>query len=322
MNPTIVDLAVGDGRFKTLVAALQAAGLAGTLSGSGPFTVFAPTDAAFSALPAGTVDGLLKDIPALKNILTYHVVSGKVLAGDVVKLNSARTLQGGDVKIRTEAGNVYVNNAKVVQTDVIGSNGVIHVIDSVLLPSSNGSSTMTPVALSIPVMTPAAAMTPVASSGASRMTTMKVLDTARYGGDWWEIAKYPLVWEQDCERATANYAYDPIKRVIKVTNRCWQDGQVVRTRTGEARMDNMADQGKLRLNFTDGLPSDGESDYWVHWTDYDNYAIVGGGSGMYLWVLSRKEKMPAGDIDMIMDKVKSFGYGTDKLIASAGAVEQ
>ena len=176
------------------------------------------------------------------------------------------------------------------------------------------------------------------SSWNQRQKTLTTLDTIRYGGDWWEIARYPLFWENDCERATANYVYDPIKKVIKVTNRCWRNGQIVRTRTGEARMTNMADQGKLRLNFTDGLPSGPkpriddprtpldsknqvlESDYWVHWTDYNNYAIVGGGDGNYLWVLSRKEKMPQGDIDMIMDKVRSYGYDTDRLIASAGAV--
>ena len=294
--PTIVDIAVKDGRFGTLVAALKAANLAGTLSGSGPFTVFAPTEDAFAELPEGAVDDLLKNIPALTDILKYHVVSGKVLASDVVKLTSAKTLLGDDVNIRTEAGNVYINGAKVIQTDVVGSNGVIHVIDSVLIPPSKNQQPMT------------------------TANTMKTLYTARYSGDWWEIAKYPLFWENDCDRATANYIYDPARKVIKVTNRCWKDGQVIRTRTGEAYMPNMSDQGKLRLNFTDGLPSDGESDYWVHWTDYDNYAIVGGGSKQYLWVLSRREKMPQGDIDMIMDKVRSYGYDTERLIASDGAV--
>jgi uncharacterized surface protein with fasciclin (FAS1) repeats len=130
----IVDTAVNAGSFKTLVAAVQAAGLVDTLKGAGPFTVFAPTDEAFSKLPAGTVDSLLKDIPQLTKILTYHVVSGKVLSSDVVKLDKATTVQGSDVKIDASQG-VKVNDATVVTPDVEADNGVIHVIDSVLLPA-------------------------------------------------------------------------------------------------------------------------------------------------------------------------------------------
>ena len=137
---TIVDIAVADGRFTTLVAALQAADLAGTLAGEGPFTVFAPTDDAFAKLPEGTVEGLLEDIPALTDILLYHVVSGEVLAEDVVMLEEAETLLGENVSIRVEDGNVYINDAMVVITDIMASNGVIHVIDTVLLPPAEEES--------------------------------------------------------------------------------------------------------------------------------------------------------------------------------------
>ncbi|MBF2017312.1 MAG: fasciclin domain-containing protein [Rivularia sp. T60_A2020_040] len=130
----IVDTAVSAGSFNTLVAAVKAAGLVDTLKGKGPFTVFAPTDDAFAKLPEGTVDGLLKDIPQLKKILTYHVVSGKVMAADVVKLNSAKTVEGSEVKIDASNG-VKVNDATVSQADVETDNGVIHIIDTVLLPS-------------------------------------------------------------------------------------------------------------------------------------------------------------------------------------------
>lgn len=133
MMSNIVEVAVAAGNFKTLVAAVTAAGLADTLSGAGPFTVFAPTDEAFAKLPAGTVDSLLKDIPMLTKILTYHVVSGQVMAADVVKLESAKTLEGGEVKINTLEG-VKVNDATVIQADVAASNGVIHAIDTVLTP--------------------------------------------------------------------------------------------------------------------------------------------------------------------------------------------
>ena len=130
----IVDTAVADGRFTTLVAAVQAAGLVETLKGVGPFTVFAPTDEAFAKLPAGTVEALLNDIPALTNILLYHVVPGEVKAADVVKLTEAETAGGAKVSIKLMDGKVYINESQVVITDVMASNGVIHVIDGVLLP--------------------------------------------------------------------------------------------------------------------------------------------------------------------------------------------
>jgi uncharacterized surface protein with fasciclin (FAS1) repeats len=130
----IVDTAIAAGSFNTLVKAIQAAGLVETLKGKGPFTVFAPTDEAFAKLPAGTLEGLLKDKAKLASILTYHVVPGKVMSSDVVKLSSAKTVQGQEVKIST-AGGVRVNDAKVVQTDIETTNGVIHVIDTVILPS-------------------------------------------------------------------------------------------------------------------------------------------------------------------------------------------
>lgn len=133
----IVDTAVTDGRFTTLAAALQAAGLIDTLKGEGPFTVFAPTDEAFAKLPAGTVETLLKteNLEQLKNILLYHVVSGKVMASDVLMLNSADTALGQMISIKVVDGKVYLNDTiQVIITDVLASNGVIHVIDSVLLP--------------------------------------------------------------------------------------------------------------------------------------------------------------------------------------------
>ena len=132
----IVDTAVAAGDFKTLVAALQAAGLVDTLKGAGPFTVFAPTDAAFAKLPAGTVQELLKpeNKEKLVKILTYHVVAGEVTAKQVVKLTEAKTLEGQDVQISVHDGKVMINNATVVKADIKCSNGVIHVIDSVLLP--------------------------------------------------------------------------------------------------------------------------------------------------------------------------------------------
>lgn len=131
----IVDTAVEAGNFKTLAAALEAAGLIETLKGSGPFTVFAPTDEAFAKLPAGTVEALLKDKQKLTQILLYHVVPGNVQAKDVVKLESAKTAQGSSVRISVTGGKVMIDNANVVKTDIVATNGVIHVIDSVIIPN-------------------------------------------------------------------------------------------------------------------------------------------------------------------------------------------
>ncbi|MBC8058244.1 MAG: fasciclin domain-containing protein [Rhizobiales bacterium] len=133
----IIDTAVAAGSFKTLAAAVTAANLVETLKGPGPFTVFAPTDEAFAKLPAGTVESLLKDIPKLTAILTYHVVAGKVLAADVMKMDgqSAKTVNGASLSVSTKDG-VKLNGAStVVKTDIECTNGVIHVIDTVLLPA-------------------------------------------------------------------------------------------------------------------------------------------------------------------------------------------
>lgn len=133
-DDTIVDVAIQADGFDTLVTALQAADLVETLEGDGPFTVFAPTDDAFAKLPEGTLEALLEDKERLTSILTYHVVPGRVMAADVVELDSAETVNGQTITIRVENGSVMVDNATVVSTDIEASNGVIHVIDSVIMP--------------------------------------------------------------------------------------------------------------------------------------------------------------------------------------------
>jgi uncharacterized surface protein with fasciclin (FAS1) repeats len=134
----IIDTAVAAGNFKTLASAVTAAGLVDTLKGTGPFTVFAPTDDAFAKLPAGTLDSLLKDVPKLKGILTYHVVSGKVMAADVLKMDgqTAATVNGATLKVSTTGGVKLNGEINVVKTDIECTNGVIQVIDAVLLPAA------------------------------------------------------------------------------------------------------------------------------------------------------------------------------------------
>ncbi|MEZ4522135.1 MAG: fasciclin domain-containing protein [Thermomicrobiales bacterium] len=131
----IVDTAVQAGSFSTLVTAVQAADLVDTLKGDGPFTVFAPTDEAFAKLPAGTVEGLLENKDQLTQVLTYHVVPGKVMAADAMQLTSAGTVQGQNLSINADNGAVKINDATVVQADIECDNGVIHVIDGVILPN-------------------------------------------------------------------------------------------------------------------------------------------------------------------------------------------
>jgi transforming growth factor-beta-induced protein len=166
-SANIVDTAVAAGSFKTLVAAVQAAGLVETLKGPGPFTVFAPTDDAFAKLPAGTIDNLLKpeNKQQLIDILTYHVVAGNVKAADVVKLISAKTVNGADVKITVSGSSVKVNDSNVVQTDIAASNGTIHVIDAVLLPP----------AAPTPVLPP---------TGAAAQAAKDIVDTAVGAGSF------------------------------------------------------------------------------------------------------------------------------------------
>ena len=137
-KPTIVEIAVGNPDFSTLVAALQAAGLVDALSGEGPFTVFAPTNEAFAKLPEGTVETLLlpENKDKLVAILTYHVVPGKVMAADVVTLTEATSLEGDTIAITASDAGVTVDGANVITTDIVGSNGVIHVIDAVIMPNS------------------------------------------------------------------------------------------------------------------------------------------------------------------------------------------
>ena len=133
----IVDTAVAAGSFKTLAAALQAAGLVETLKGAGPFTVFAPTDAAFAKIPKDQLDALLKDKAKLTKVLTYHVVPGKVMAADVVKITEAKTVNGATIAVKVDGDTVMINDAKVTTADIAASNGVIHVIDTVILPPNS-----------------------------------------------------------------------------------------------------------------------------------------------------------------------------------------
>jgi len=152
--------------------------------------------------------------------------------------------------------------------------------------------------------------------------TKKNFDPSRYAGEWHEIGKYYLFWEKDCYSAKAIYTFDAIQNIIKVENQCLaSNGNILYSRFGEARIPDLNDKSKLLLKFTDGLPADiGESPYWVFDTDYDNYSIVGGPSGKYLWILSRKPTMRAMDVIPLLEKIRSYGYDPDRLMGNKGAI--
>lgn len=152
--------------------------------------------------------------------------------------------------------------------------------------------------------------------------TVEDFDPSRYSGLWYEVGKQDMVWERDCSSAQAVYAWDSNQQVLLVENTCFdENGDKKRSRYGQARIANVKDPGKLLLKFTDGLPSyPGESPYWVYHTDYTNYAIVGGSSGRYLWLLSRAPTIPREDATEIMRYISSLGYDPNKLLVTPGSI--
>lgn len=153
--------------------------------------------------------------------------------------------------------------------------------------------------------------------------TVKNFDPVRYSGEWVEAARYPtLSYEKDCPNARAVYKWDIAKQLLLVENICLDvNGNKIRSRLGQARIPNMSDPGKLLLKFTDGGPSDfGEAPYWVHYTDYDKYALVGGPSGKFLWLLSRSPVITKADARALMKVVQQLGYDPDKLLMNVGTV--
>lgn len=154
--------------------------------------------------------------------------------------------------------------------------------------------------------------------------TQKDFDVSRYIGKWYEIAKIPFKWEKGCVFSSADYSWDNIKNVMKVQNNCLNaNSKNIYSRSGEARIVDMNDKSKLKIIFNDGLPADPEGSYWVLYTDYDNYSIVSdGASGKYVWILSRRPKIPASDVPMLLSKVSSFGLNPDKLISNSSLLNK
>jgi len=147
-------------------------------------------------------------------------------------------------------------------------------------------------------------------------TTQADFDVSRYIGRWYEVARYEtLSYEKKCNAATADYTWNATNSTLGIRNTCYTDGQFVSVSEGVARIPDMNDKSKLKVKFTTQPSSPFEAPYWCHWTDYDHYAIVGSPGGNFLWVLSRTPQLPRADAPMLLDKVRSFGYDTSKLMA-------
>ena len=156
--------------------------------------------------------------------------------------------------------------------------------------------------------------------GYTSRETQPDFNPRRYQGEWWGIARYPLPWENECERSKTHYYWDSSEKKMHVTNTCLHGGRIVRTRIGEATVQGPA---KFHLKYTEGGPTQpNDIPYWVHWTDYENFAVVGGPSKKYLWILARKSSVSKTDARMLMNIVDKFGYDPDKLVANPEAVHQ
>lgn len=149
--------------------------------------------------------------------------------------------------------------------------------------------------------------------------TVADLDPVRYSGKWYELAKYPFLYQADCDNAAAIYRWDDMNQKLLIENQCYKNGQKIRSRHAKAWIPDQSNKGKLRILF-EGEPRDPEGDYWVHYTDYDNYAVVGGPSGRVLWLLGRKPTITYQDVNVLLDIIRKFGYDTDKLLANPGTV--
>lgn len=151
--------------------------------------------------------------------------------------------------------------------------------------------------------------------------TMSNLDLKSYMGEWHEIAKYPFRYQGDCDRAKAIYKWDADNKIMLVENQCWTNGKMIRSRTAKAWVPDKSDKGKLKLQF-EGFPRDpNPGDYWVHWTDYNN-AIVGGPSGTMLWWLSRKPRVRPEEVEPMLERIRKFGYNTDRLMAHPSVIQK
>lgn len=290
----ILDTARSAGNFKTLLTALEVTGLDKALEGHGPFTVLAPTDEAFSKLPAGTLEYLVANPEILKGILLYHVGAGSLNASSVLGRSGVATLSGKFVPASIVQGKVYLAGAEVIAADVMATNGIIHVLDSVLVPNDK-----TP--LNLP-------------------QTVSSVDPVKYMGLWYEIARYPQSFQKNCGATTAEYTLLKsgkvgVKNSCKRTDR---DGSV-KVAKAIAKVVNTKTNAELKVSFVPVLKYFGffGGDYWILalGENYE-YALVGGPDRKSLWILSRTPEISESLYNQLVDVAVSQGFDPAKLVKS------
>ena len=289
----ILDTARSAGNFKTLLTALEVTGLDKALDAHGSFTVLAPTDEAFSKLPEGTLEYLVANPEILKGILLYHVASAKLNASTVLSRSGVATLSGKFVPARTEGGKVFLAGAEVIAADIMATNGIIHVLDSVLVPNDK-----TP--LNVP-------------------QTVSSVDPVKYMGLWYEIARYPQSFQQNCGATTAQYTLLKSGKV-GVKNSCRRvNGEGVKVANAIAKIVNKETNAQLKVSFVPVLKYFGffGGDYWILalGENYE-YALVGGPDRQSLWILSRTPEISEALYNKLVEVAVSQGFDPGKLVKS------
>lgn len=288
-HKNIVDIAAENGNFKTLVTVLELTGLDEVLRNNTNLTVFAPTDDAFAKIPSDTLGALLEDQELLKSILLYHVAKPTLSAEIVSKLNGIKTLSGKFITNKSSDGNVILNTSKVIAADIYGENGVIHVIDTVLVPTENTS--------------------------LNEIVTAKNIDLNKYTGLWIEQYRFPNRFERGCFDVTAQYQL--VRGMVSVRNVCIKANGKSKSSKGTAVVVNRETNAELKVSFVPLLQRWGvfAGDYNILAID-ENYknVLVGSKDRSFLWILSRSEDIDPQIFSDLRQKAESLGYNTERLI--------
>ena len=290
-HKNIVDIAAENGSFKTLVTVLELTGLDKVLRENKNLTVFAPTDEAFAKIPSDTLSAILEDQELLKSILLYHVAKPTLSAKIVSKLNGIKTLSGKFITNKSTGGDVILNTSKVIATDIYGENGVIHVLDTVLVPTE--------------------------STSLNEIVTAKNIDLTKYTGLWFEQYRFPNRFERGCFDVTAEYQL--VRGKVSVRNVCIKANGKSKSSKGTAIVTNRETNAELKVSFVPLLQRWGifAGDYNILAIDenYEN-VLVGSKDRSFLWILSRGKTIDAQIVSDLKQKAESLGYNTDKFIKS------
>jgi uncharacterized surface protein with fasciclin (FAS1) repeats len=283
-KPNILETARKAGNFKTLLTALEVTGLDKVVATTKKLTVFAPTDEAFTKIPSETLNFLINNPEQLKDILLYHVTGEKLKAKKVLKVKEIKTLVGKTILTNIKEDGLYLNEAKVVATDIKAKNGIIHVLDSVLIPSEGTAS--------------------------NDIETAEYVDIKRYMGTWYDYAKYDNKFQGDCLGTKAIYKLK--KRTVKVTNVCQKANGKIKKARAVGRVVNKETNAELTVNFTPifkylGIFGNGDYNILKVGQDYE-YALVGSKSRQFFWILTRTPEISDALYNELLDVAKEKGY--------------